>query len=160
MHAALKDVARLLPLHLQVGNLKDVYHFLKPVEGHDRLKSVSGLPVQESYTRRLQAEENVRLLWHLIATSLNAILVQVMFVEQQERKKRFKKTGYSIPNDPNWSDQWSLVGGRIVSEWKNTDHYHSGPVHSRNYTIKISRKDSVQMPKTVIVQCSKCIASF
>lgn len=56
-----------------MGNLKDVYHFLKPVEGQNRLKSVSGLPVQESYTRRLQAEENVRLLWSTILISLDAI---------------------------------------------------------------------------------------
>jgi hypothetical protein len=46
--------------HPQVGNLKEVYHFLKPVNGFLRTKSVSGVPVQYGYTLKLQEEENVR----------------------------------------------------------------------------------------------------
>ena len=30
-------------------------------------------------------------------------------MQQQERKKLYKKEGYDIPTDPNFDDQWSLV---------------------------------------------------
>ena len=47
---------------LQVGNLKNVYHFLKPVHGFDKTKSIDGIPAQYYLTQQLKDEPNVQSL--------------------------------------------------------------------------------------------------
>ena len=47
---------------MQVGNLKDMYHFLMPVQGVAEKKSISELPTSYQFTRLLESEQNVKLL--------------------------------------------------------------------------------------------------
>ena len=92
---------------IQVAHLKDVYHFMMPVDGSRGRRSVNNYPDSDHLTECLQAHDNV--LIKASVHKLQIFLLQVGYVRQQERKKLYKKEGYDIPTDPNFDDQWSLV---------------------------------------------------
>ena len=62
-------------------------------------------------------------------------LVQVGYVQQQTARAMSKKT-YSSPNDPNWSNQWSLVSRdmyKLLHAWFTYTPLHAMHQHQISY---------------------------
>lgn len=66
--------------------------------------------IDDHVTQQLQDEEGVRQQQRkeVHQSHCQILLLQVVFVKQQERRQRSKRGGYEVPNDVEWPDQWSL----------------------------------------------------
>ena len=72
---------------------------------------VETLNLQKLYLENMASKKSImafKLQLHVYLDIGSLFIMQVVDVQQQIRRRRVKKK-YTVPNDPRWSDQWSLV---------------------------------------------------
>lgn len=86
--------------------------------------------------------------------------LQVVFAEQQEIRKRYKKGGYAIPNDALWPLQWSLVSRVVIRQEHDMYTYllsgqqRSGPTRGRGPWHQ--GREGVATRSDWVWQCRSC----